>query len=165
MTTADKLKVSLNLLHHPEGGWYCETYRASLQVSVPWSTQKRAAATSIYFLLEWPEFSAFHRIKSDELWHFYEGSSIEVYWFSHSGELTTLRLGRDAESGEVLQGVVPANVWFASKPVIPGSFALVGCTVSPGFDFNDFELASRSDLLRLYPNHKELITNLTHEPA
>ncbi len=161
MDTAAEYISALNLSRHPEGGWYRESWRSNLEVSVPWSADKRSAGTSIYFLLESPGFSSFHRIKSDELWHFYDGSAIEIIWIEPEGNLYSCVIGRNHLAGERLLCVVPAGCWFAARVIVPDSFALVGCTVSPGFDFADFELAIRAELIRQYPEHKALIQSLT----
>jgi len=121
----------------------------------------RAVSTAIYFLIEGESFSAFHRLRSDELWHFYVGSALAVHVIEPDGRYFEIRLGSDPEAGEVLQGVVGAGCWFASEVRDGKSFALVGCTVAPGFDFEDFELAKREELIRDYPQHRQLIVKLT----
>jgi predicted cupin superfamily sugar epimerase len=153
----------LGLEPHPEGGYYRQTYRADLvleglprQFSGP-----RAASTAIYFLLEGENFSAFHRLRSDEVWHFYLGATVTVQVIEADGRYVQVQLGSDPEAGEVLQAVVKAGCWFASQIKDGGAFALVGCTVAPGFDFEDFELAERDRLVELYPQHRNIITNLT----
>ncbi len=155
------LVEELQLKPHPEGGFYRETYRSKEEMIPAWSSSKRNVATGIYFLLTSRSFSAFHRIKSDEMWHFYEGGSMTVYVIDPAGILSEIVLGRDISNGESLQAVVPANHWFASRVNDGTSFSLVGCTVSPGFDFSDFELASRSDLIEQFPAHEQIITSLT----
>ncbi|MGA8430827.1 MAG: cupin domain-containing protein [Candidatus Sulfotelmatobacter sp.] len=132
----------------------------------PHFTGARAISTAIYFLLDGNNFSAFHRLRSDEMWHFYLGGSLLITVIGEDGDYSEIKLGSDPESGETMQAVVKAGCWFASR-VLPSrvkdrnSFALVGCTVSPGFDFEDFELAKREELARRYPQHRALITNLT----
>jgi predicted cupin superfamily sugar epimerase len=157
----------LQLLPHPEGGYYRETYRSAEQVTVACLPSRfsgsRAFSTAIYFLLEPGQFSAFHRIQADEVWHFYSGSPLHVYVIHPNGELETIRLGQDLENGSVLQAVVPAGCWFASRPAGEG-FSLVGCTVAPGFDFADFELAEQEVLSRQFPQHQALITSLCRPP-
>src|SRR5277367_5572236 len=151
----------LKLQTHPEGGFYRQTYRANLvlpQVSLPPPfTGPRAASTAIYFLLEGVNFSAFHRLRSDELWHFYAGAQLAVHVIDERGKYSEILLGNDPEAEEVLQAVVKAGCWFASEVKDRKSFAVVGCTVAPGFDFDDFELAKREELSRLYPQHRKLI--------
>jgi len=161
MYTAADYISTLNLSRHPEGGWYRETWRSNLEVAVPWSAEKRSAGTSIYFLLESPDFSSFHRIKSDELWHFYDGTAIEIIWIEPEGNLQSCVIGRNHIAGEKLLCVVPAGCWFAARLKVSESYALVGCTVSPGFDFRDFELAGRKELIELFPEHEALIKSLT----
>jgi predicted cupin superfamily sugar epimerase len=155
----------LALTAHPEGGYYRQTYRSDLllqQESLPSQfTGSRAASTSIYFLLDGKNFSAFHRLRSDELWHFYLGSPLVVHMIDEAGRYSKLLLGSDPEAGESLQAVVKAGCWFASHVQDWNSFALVGCTVSPGFDFEDFELAKREELIKHYPQHRKIIETLT----
>lgn len=166
MYTADYWKVKLDLLPHPEGGFYKETYKASEVISKDCLPSRfggdRSFSTAIYFMLEQGDISVFHKIKSDELWHFYAGQTLEVYCIDLKGELTVFRLGSDFEAGDSFQVVVPANCWFASKPASESTFSLMGCTVAPGFDFGDFEMANRKELIAIYPQHSEIITTLTH---
>lgn len=149
----------LQLQPHPEGGYFRETYRSTGNTSTPQGP--RSISTAIYFLLEAGNFSAFHRIRSDEAWHFYAGDPLSVYVIGASGTLRELKLGLDLASGQQPQALVPANCWFGSKVADGGSFSLVGCTVAPGFDFADFEMARRADLLSLYPDHHQMIKDLT----
>lgn len=158
--TAKQYVESLDLEPHPEGGYYKETYRSEVEISAPGFDGLRNISTGIYYLLEKGSFSAFHRIKSDEMWHFYDGACLSVYMIDEKGEMDILRLGRNIDKGETLQAVVPAGRWFASRVEVAG-FALVGCTVSPGFDFKDFEMASREELMDAYPAHAEIIKSLT----
>lgn len=155
----------LNLIPHPEGGHYCETYRSKLSIAKealpPEFPGVRLVSTAIYFLLEGDNFSAFHRLRSDELWYFHTGSTITVHVIDPDGSYSEIHLGGNVEAGEVFQAVVKANCWFASRVRDPHSFALAGCTVSPGFDFADFELGKRTELLKLYPQHRKLIEQLT----
>ncbi|HZE86110.1 MAG TPA: cupin domain-containing protein [Puia sp.] len=155
----------LQLTRHIEGGSFREVYRSALSVprkSLPVLFQgERNISTSIYFLLEKKQFSAFHRIASDELWHFYFGDPLLIYEITHAGILITHLLGSGAEKGEVFQTVVQAGSWFASVPADGGEYSLVGCTVSPGFDFADFELADRGFLSMQYPRYADLIEALT----
>lgn len=144
-----------------------------------WRTQgfggTRAASTAICFLLEGDNFSAFHRLRSDEMWHFYMGSPVAVHVIDPVGEYSSILLGSDAEAGQVFQTVVPAGCWFGSEIAEnsqvsesrPGagqaSYALVACTVAPGFEFEDFELARRGELEAKYPQHREIIRRLTRQ--
>lgn len=155
----------LHLLPHPEGGYYIETYRSKGFISKAQLPNQfngnRNFSTAIYFLIPGGQFSAFHVINSDELWHFYEGVSLYIYMIHQNGKLEIIRLGKNIEEGEVFQAVVPAGCWFASKSVTEDAYSLVGCTVAPGFDFADFTLAERKDLIALYPQHEKIITELT----
>jgi uncharacterized protein len=153
----------LGLSPHPEGGYYLATYKSDLTIvrsALPSSFHgDRSASTAIYFLLDGRNFSAFHRIASDEVWHFYAGSSLVVYVIDPEGDYSELHLGSD--EGEVFQAVVKAGCWFASRVKDAVGFSLVGCTVAPGFDFSDFELATRPELVAAYPQHRKLIEELT----
>lgn len=155
----------LGLLPHPEGGYYKETYRSEKVIDTGLLSNnlvgERNSSTAIYFLLEEFNFSAFHRIKSDEMWHFYDGDALEVIEITHLGKLKITSLGRNSNAGETFQYLVPAGHWFASRVKYGGKFSLVGCTVSPGFDFRDFELADGKNLCSEFPEFKEVIESLT----
>jgi hypothetical protein len=157
----------LGLEAHPEGGYYRQTYRADLVLakeSLPEGfTGARAASTAIYFLLQGEQFSAFHRLRSDEVWHFYVGAALVVHVIDEGGRYSEVYLGSDAEAGEVLQAVVKAGCWFGSRVRDGTGFALVGCTVAPWFDFQDFEMARREQLVREYPEYRGVIEGLTRE--
>jgi predicted cupin superfamily sugar epimerase len=157
----------LRLAPHPEGGYFRQTYRSEVTIAgegLPAGFGgSRAASTAIYFLLEGKNFSAFHRLRSDEMWHFYIGAPVSVHMIEASGRYSSLILGNDPESGQVLQAVVPAGCWFASHVADWESFALVGCTVAPGFDFEDFEMGKRAELVARYPQHREVTRRLTRE--
>lgn len=163
--TVEFLVKALNLLPHPEGGYYKETYRSEGKIpGVCLSsdfTGDRNMATGIYFLIERGNFSALHKIKSDETWHFYYGDALEVIEIDDQGNLTTTNIGSYILKGETFQYTVKANTWFGSRVSNNGAFSLVGCTVYPGFDFNDFELANREGLIKLFPQHQNIITELT----
>jgi predicted cupin superfamily sugar epimerase len=151
----------LKLKSHPEGGYYRETYRSEDVIEhsalPPGFTGERNLCTSIFFLLPSGERSLFHRIKSDELWYYHAGGSLTIYVLMN-GSLTTHRLGPDFLAGESFQIVIPANSWFGAVCNVSNSFTLSGCTVSPGFDFKDFEIGTRSDLLQQFPEfHHEVI--------
>ena len=156
---------TLQLKKHIEGGYYRENYRSQLNIYkdiLPESFHgDRSAATCIYFLLEKDSFSAFHKIASDEIWHFYSGDCLIIYEIKNDGSLLEHRLGPNPESHESFQVVVKAGNWFAAKLNGGGEYALAGCTVSPGFDFDDFEMAKREILLRDYPEYESLIISLT----
>jgi predicted cupin superfamily sugar epimerase len=156
----------LRLLPHPEGGYFRETYRAPLTLphsALPGHGGDRAASTAIYFLLAGNQFSSFHCIRADELWHFYAGSTLVVHVITPDGEYQQLLLGSNAAAGESFQAVVSAGCWFGSSLRYPNAYALVGCTVAPGFDFADFEMAKRDELIAQYPQHRAIIERLTHE--
>jgi uncharacterized protein len=154
----------LQLLKHPEGGYYRETYRSTVRVekeALPDSFKgARNICTSIYFLLPSEECSRFHRIKSDEIWHYHSGSSLSIYVLNE-GRLDIYKLGPQQYGGEAFQVVIPANSWFGARCNATDSFTLAGCTVSPGFDFVDFEMAKRSHLLQSYPQFEKEILMLT----
>jgi len=156
---------ALQMQPHPEGGYFKETYRSSQQIGVAHGDNghvvQRSVCTGIYFLLVQGNFSAFHKIRSDEMWHFYAGDALEVLEIDVNAELRCTRLGSNILQGEVHQHVVPAHTWFASRVADGGTFSLVGCTVAPGFDFADFELAKRNTLSAEFPQYSQLITELT----
>jgi predicted cupin superfamily sugar epimerase len=160
----------LELAPHPEGGYFRETYRASENLPAGALPRRfngeRSISTAIYFLLETGQCSHLHRIRSDEVWHFYAGDPLIVVEIDAAGTLKTTRLGGDLAAGAVHQHVVPAGVWFGATPAegsrpVRHGFALVGCTVAPGFDFADFELGARDALLAEYPRHQAWIRRLT----
>ena len=154
-----ELIETLDLSPHPEGGYFKETYRSEgwIKALPPEYSAARNYSTCIYFLLTSEMFSAFHRIHQDEAWHFYEGSSIALHTISPDGQHQEHHIGMDLKKGERPQLMVPGGHWFASKVIDPDSYALVGCTVAPGFDFADFELAKRAALSKQFPQHSELI--------
>lgn len=163
--TADYWREHLQLESHVEGGSFLETYRSPLQIpaaTLP-ATFKgdRAAATGIFFLLEHGDFSAFHRIAADEMWHYYDGYTLTIYEIKPDGRMLTHQLGKYVHLGEHLQLVITAGSWFASRVEIEDGYTLVGCTVAPGFDFADFELGDRGMLQAEYPAHAGIIEELT----
>ncbi len=164
MITAEQLIQQYHLKPHPEGGWYKETYRskeAVCQTALPKGFNgERNFSTAIYFLLEQGNFSAFHKIKSDECWHFYAGDTLHVYVLDDDGRMELISLGSNIMNGELFQYVVPANCWFASLPASASKFCFVGCTVSPGFDFADFEMAKAEQLIAVHPQHTKIIREL-----
>lgn len=149
----------LDLKPHPEGGFFKETYRSSIEEEFSGFLGKRSLSTGIYFLLEKGNFSAFHRIRSDEMWHFYAGDPLIVHMIDSGGKYHKQLIGPKLDEGQVLQFVVPAGVWFASEVEGRGEYSLVGCTVSPGFDFSDFELADKNFETK-FPKHRNLIQKL-----
>lgn len=164
MTNATDYVQQLQLQPHPEGGYYSRTYASEEMIPAHALPVRfgadRYISTAIYFLLEGKNFSAFHRIKSDEVWHFYAGIGLDIYVIHPDGGAEVLHLGNDLANGFSFQHVVQAGCWFASKPVQEDGFSLVGCTVAPGFDFADFELAEKKELLKQYPQHGKWIEML-----
>jgi len=150
---------NLNLSPHPEGGFYRETYRATGELIPPGANEPRKFSTAIYFLLGKEDRSMFHRIKSDELWHFHAGGRLSLYTLTKAG-VVTQTLGSDLRRGDQLQIAIPAGHWFGAV-VTDGPYVLAGCTVSPGFDFQDFEMARQRELLIEFPNQSEIIRQLT----
>jgi uncharacterized protein len=149
----------LDLIPHPEGGYYRETYRSDGIIKencLGGFNGHRNYLTSIYFLLEYGNFSAFHRIKSDELWNFHAGDPLEVVEITPQGKLIVTDLGADLSNGNVFQYVVKAGNWFASRVKQGGTFSLVGCAVSPGFDFSDFEMEGRISQANFLSTEKSL---------
>ncbi|BAQ65473.1 cupin domain-containing protein [Geminocystis sp. NIES-3709] len=157
----------LNLQKHPEGGYFRETYRCQDIINQDKLLTRydglRNSSTAIYYLLSGEEFSAFHKLKSDEIFHFYSGSTLIVHLISENGEYKQIKLGQNPDKNEILQLVIPSGCWFASHVSQPESYSLIGCTVSPGFDFADFTLGNREELIKLYPHHSNIITELTHD--
>ena len=141
-TAADWVKA-LNLQPHPEGGYFRETYRS-------------AHSTAIYFLLERGQISALHRIASDEAWHFYAGSPLTVFVIHPDGQREDIHLGTSS-----FQAVVPGGCWFGARVDDGGDYALVGCTVAPAFEFEDFELGTRANLVSQFPRHRDILAQLT----
>src|SRR5215216_3923747 len=162
--TVEQIVQQLGLQPHPEGGFYKETYRSELFVAQDCLPNKfngkRNISTSIYYLLRNGDFSAFHRIKSDETWHHYSGGSLLIHSFDPSGNYQCRILGNDMSNGASFQLMVPAGLWFASEPALGSQFILAGCTVAPGFDFADFELAEKEQLATEFPKYKDLIYRL-----
>lgn len=158
----DELIRRFNLKPHPEGGFFNETYRSAQRVARDdGSAQNRSASTAIYYLLCDGAHSAWHRIKSDEVWHFYAGEPLLVHVLHQHGAWITHRLGSTLTHPDaVFQAVVPAGLWFAAECADPAAFALVGCTVAPGFEFSEFELADVDALMAEYPQHAESIARL-----
>ena len=157
--------ADLQLNPHPEGGFFRETYRCPETIAQahlpPRFSGPRSFVTAIYFLLRSQDFSALHRIRQDEIWHFYDGTTLLIDVIDPRGALSTIRLGRNARAGEALQAVVTGGCLFGARVEAADSFALVGCTVAPGFDFADFEMPSRAALLAQYPQHRAAIERLT----
>lgn len=164
--TADEIKRLLNLAPHPrEGGSFVETWRAEETIpreSLPSHySSARSAGTCIYYLLEPGTFSEMHRLASDEIFHFYLGDPVEMLQLSPDSSARTVILGNDLAAGQCPQVIVPKSVWQGSRLVPGGKMALLGCTVSPGFDYADYEVGSAASLIPEYPKYAELIRILT----
>lgn len=164
--TAEAWIDKLDLLPHPEGGFFKEVYRSSDKIPPrglpPRYGSERTFSTSIYYLLKSGQFSAFHKIKSDETWHFYSGSPLIIYMLNPLGTCSTEILGNSIENDEKLQLTIPKETWFAAEPQYNDSFSLLGCTVAPGFEFADFEMGKRLELIQKFSDQKEIITKFTN---
>jgi len=160
MKTVEYWIEKLKLEAHPEGGYFRETYRSDEWIAIDGLPDRflgeRSFSTAIYFLLTENIFSSLHRIQSDELWFFHAGSELTVQMITPRGDCRCLTIGPDGP----FQAVVPAQCWFGAE--VEKGYALVSCTVAPGFDFSDFELADRETLLKAFPQHRDLIVRLTH---
>ena len=154
----------LNLQPHPEGGFYRQTYRCLESLPAGALPKRfggnRPISTAIYYLLEPGDYSCFHRIKSDECWHFYAGGPLVIHIIESNGDYHSVKLGNNILTGEVYQYSVAAMAWFAVEPAEKTAFTLAGCTVAPGFDFDDFEMARKKNMLELYPQHTPTIDRL-----
>ncbi|MEE9451954.1 MAG: cupin domain-containing protein [Gammaproteobacteria bacterium] len=148
---------------HPEGGYYHEVYRADEQITSERFQQTHCASTSIYYLLVAKQHSAFHRLGSDEIFHFYQGTTaLKIHIIDTQGKLQTKLLGIDNDDQQP-QLMIPQNCWFAAElsKQSDDDYVLSGCTVAPGFEFEDFELAKRAELIGRYPQHEKIIGQLT----
>jgi hypothetical protein len=165
LPAVEQVIEALGLSPHPEGGYYREVYRSGEVVGRHALPDRyggdRAFATSILFLLTRDSYSALHRLASDEVYHLYLGGPLDLSVFHPGGTVETVRLGRDVLGGEKVQHVVPRGAWQGSRLVGETPFALMGCTVAPGFEFADFEMADRAELLHDYPEHQALVRALT----
>ena len=163
---ADDIINHLNLEKHPEGGWFKETYRSDTFIgedTLPAGYKHgRNLKTVIYFLLKSGEKSASHRLRSDEFWYWHSESSLEVIIIHPDGNLQIELMGTDILNGQSPQLLLPAGTWFAARCTKPQSFALISCSVTPGFDFSDFELAEREALTKQFPQHQKIINELTN---
>jgi predicted cupin superfamily sugar epimerase len=166
MLTADRVKSLLNLKPHPEeGGFFKETYRSPhtlpKDILPDDYEEKRSLATAIYYLLTPDTFSALHRLPTDELFHFYLGDPVEMLQLLPDGSGKTITLGPDITNGMQLQGLVRKGVWQGSRLCAGGQFALLGTTMSPGFESDDYEPGEREKLIADYPQFENLIRVLT----
>jgi predicted cupin superfamily sugar epimerase len=158
--TADEIKKLLNLAPHPiEGGSFRRTYTSAGTVTLPRGVRHRG--TAIYYLLEAGTFSEMHVLSSDEVFHFYLGDPVEMLQLLPNGSSAVITLGQDLEAGQHVQLVVPAGVWQGTRLVGNGKVALLGCTVTPGFDFADYRSGSYSQLLHKWPQQADRIKALT----
>lgn len=160
-----KIVEKLKLASHPEGGYFKEVYRSEELIPKEGLAERfpdsRNVSTSIYYLLEGENISHFHKIKSDEIWHFYAGTTLLLHQIDSEGKYSCINVGNNLEKGEVPQALVRNGNWFAAEVENKYSYALVGCTVAPGFDFADFELAVQKDLFNRFPQHEDLIKRFT----
>jgi len=165
--TADDIRRTLGLVPHPrEGGWYIRTYESNEMVSPACFRDgrykgERRTGTAIYYLLEHDTFSEMHRLQSDEVFHFYAGDSVEMLQLEESGRGSVVHLGVQLDAGERPQIVVPRGVWQGCRLRPGGKWALLGCTVSPGFEFEDYEAGHREQLSAQWPAYRDLIEALT----
>lgn len=164
MKNADYWIEKLRLTPHPEGGYYKEVYRSdeliNIQNDFPRYNGKRCFSTSIYFLLKGKDISHFHKILSDETWHFYDGTSLSLHLIDENGKYSKVKMG-NSNDDELLQFSIKRNTWFAAEVNDKNSFSLIGCTVAPGFDFNDFQLARKNELKKLFPKNVEIINEFS----
>ena len=149
--TAQELVNHFELEPHPEGGYFKETYRSEKKFG------EHHSSTAIYFLLPNGTKSHLHRIQSDEMWHFYLGDPLTIFEILPDGSTLETKLGQDLKKGEKLQYLVKAGHWFGAIPTKNAKYSFVGCTVSPGFEFRDFELGKKDTLLKEYPRAKNVI--------
>ena len=141
----------LNMVKHPEGGYFVSTYESEIEYN------NRPMATSIYFLLPYNDSSFFHQLKSDELWYFHGGDPLSVYIIDENGEMKVEKLGLDIEKGEKMQVLVSKDQIFGSMCDVEGGYSIVGCVVAPGFIYEEFKLFSKEEMLDMYPNYSEVI--------
>jgi predicted cupin superfamily sugar epimerase len=160
--TADEVKKLLKLEPHPrEGGWFRRTYESAETVAIPRYTSPRRTGTAIFYLLEPGTFSEMHRLRSDEIFHFYAGDPVEMLQLHPDGGGETVHIGNDLLAGQRPQVVVERDIWQGSRLVAGGAWALLGCTVSPGFEYDDYESGDRDSLCAAWPAHASLIASLT----
>jgi hypothetical protein len=164
MKTADYYIEKLSLQPHPEGGYFREVYRSDEEVhmaALPWRFEgNRSIITSIYYLLKEKDFSAFHKLNGYEIWHYYAGSPLIIYQLTEPLTYNQVILGPDPDQEHVLQHAIIAESWFAAELTDKQSFALLGCDVAPGFDFNDFQLADKTSLQQQFPEQAGIIKRL-----
>ncbi|MFH1452595.1 MAG: cupin domain-containing protein [Armatimonadota bacterium] len=162
--TISELVQAYNLEPHPEGGYYKETYRSEGSIpanDLPEHSGDRNYSTAIFFLLPEGDVSKLHRIKSDEMWHFYMGGPLTIVQINLEGKVEKIVLGSDIKKGQKVQYMIPAGYWFGAYPNPGSNFSFVGCTVAPGFDFLDFEQGDSTQLIKEYPDARVVIEQLT----
>jgi predicted cupin superfamily sugar epimerase len=158
MNEINRLIDILELQPHPEGGFYKEMHRSEKKIKDSHTLEDKSAYTTIYYLLSGRDFSAWHRIQSDESWFFHLGCDLLVYYFDEHQALQTIQIGMESMN---LQATIPANTWFAAKPLVEDAFCLVSCAVAPGFLFNEFEIAKAHVLLEQF-GHSESAVQAIH---
>ena len=165
MLTAEEVRKRLKLQPHPEGGYFIETYRSTHKLPKKVLTGgypgDRAVSTAIYYLLTPKTFSAMHRLRGDEIFHFYLGDPVDLLQLYPDGTGKVTVLGSNLAAGMRPQAVVPGNAWQGMRLLRGGKYALLGATVAPGFDFKDFELGDRQELVEEYPQFAQIISHLT----
>jgi predicted cupin superfamily sugar epimerase len=152
---ADYWISQLNMIPHPEGGFYKEVFRSRIEIFRKSTVDVKRACTSIYYLLKGTDYSAFHRLASDEIWYYHKGEPLDIYELTKAGLLITHELS-DRETGH-LSIIIEAGSWFAAAIRSGEGYSLVSCAVAPGFDFNEFEMAIKDELIRLFPEHSSII--------
>jgi predicted cupin superfamily sugar epimerase len=155
---AEQYIAQYNMKMHPEGGYYTPMYRSANNIS--YQNEERQLYSSIYYLLMSGQKSCFHRLKTDEIWHFYDGCPLVIHELKSDGSYSFILFGKDCPI-PTFQYLISAGNWFAATPLVEDSFSLIGCTLSPGFEFEDFELAESSYLLQKYPDYHKIISTFT----
>jgi predicted cupin superfamily sugar epimerase len=155
----------LNLTKHLEGGYFSEKYRSEhiINLVIDGVKKQRNCAASIYFLLSKGDFSAFHKLSCDELWNYHSGSPVIIITIDNKGKLMKYRLGKNIKRNEKPQLLIKSGLWFAAVPANKNYYSLVSCITVPAFDYKDFQLAKRSELLKRFPQHKDVIEEFTRE--
>ena len=159
---ANHIIKELDLNPHPEGGYFAETYRSNgiIPATSGLASGDRSVSTAIYYLLRSKDISRFHRIGSDEVWHHYMGTAVTLHIIHDDGLYEAKYVGKTLEDGEKPQCIIPAGAWFGATVDKESSYSLCGCTVAPGFDFDDFEMADRYRMLQAFPEHEAIIEKL-----
>ncbi|MGB9696450.1 MAG: cupin domain-containing protein [Ignavibacteria bacterium] len=155
----------LGLIKHIEGGYFFETFRSELLLNVDLTRTKKSrnCVASIYFFLRKKDFSAFHKLSCDELWNYHSGSPVLIITIDNRGKLLQHKLGKNIKRNEKPQVLVKSGLWFAAVPVNRNYYSLVSCITVPAFDYEDFHLAKRSELIQRFPQHKDVIQKFTRE--